>query len=320
MSLATDRQESRIERASQDSVGTRSWHRHVVRILFLSVFAFVFALALAPPPAAATSVSYGVDEGTCLTVTVWGTPPGSAWSITGSSPFVGVVSGPVDGIYYGPTMGTSHSGTTAGTYDNFYSACNVCPVGTLSASFSVPGSMPSSSTLGYPNPQVIPASNVIDASQYQSQCGLLGGAMFGDLDVMSAEMSPYVGPALIIGSILIIVVVSVPVHPLPAPVAPVPAPAVGAPSLVPSSVVTQGSYMAETAPQSVLEVPAGPPDLGQPVGGAGITVGPPDVKPPPTPPPNADQHLPPRCPRCGTPTVPAYGRWYCPTEAWYPWG
>ena len=57
-----------------------------------------------------------------------------------------------------------------------------------------------------------------------------------------------------------------------------------------------------------------------PIGGGGITVAAPDARPPPTPPAHADPNLRPSCPRCGTLTVPAYGRWYCPRDAWYPWG
>ena len=309
-----------MEHEPQPRSATTGWQRPVVRILLLAAFAFVLALALAPSPAAATNTGYGVDQGNCITVVVWGTPPGSGWSMSSTGDFVGVVSDPVDGIYYGPTMGSSHSGTTLQTYDNFYSACNVCPGGSLTVSFNVPGTMPSSSTLGFPNPQTAPASNAIDVSTYQSQCGF-GGAMFGDVDVVAAEMSPTLGPVLIGGSIAVLVA---------AAAVPVVGPAVGSVSAAPASspaassfqsqVVSRGSYLAETAPQSTTEVPAGPPVGGTPVGGAGLTVGPPDGKPPPTPPPNTDPHLPPHIPRCGTPTIPVNGRWFCPAERWFPWG
>lgn len=284
---------------------------HVARILLLAAFGFVWALAMAPPPVLAADLTYNVDEGMCLTAIIYQTPPGSSWSISASGPFVGVVSDPVNGIYYGPTMGTSHSGITIETYDNFYSACNVCPVGSLSASFVVPGALVPASILGFANPDIFPASTAIDVAQFQGQCSFAGGALFGDLDVVSAEMAPVAGPLLIVGAIIVVTIVAIPV---PNP------PVSGSPMGPVATTVTQGSYMAETAHESTLEVPAGPPEPGQPVGGAGITVGPPDVKPPPTPPPNADRNLPPRCPRCGNLTIPAYGRWYCSADVWYPWG
>lgn len=302
-----------MEHKPQPLSSTAGWQRPAVRILLLAAFAFVLALALASRPAAATDTSYSVDQGYCVTVVVWGTPPGSAWSMSASGDFVGVVSDPVNGIYYGPTMSTAHSGTTIQTYDNFYSACNVCPGGSLSVSFSVPGNMPSSSTLGFPNPETMPASNAIDVSSYQSQCGF-GGAMFGDVDIVSAEMSPALGPVLIGGSIAVLVAVAA---------MPIAGPGVGsspAASSFQGQVVSRGSYLAEMAPQSAFEVLSGPPIGGVPAGGAGITVGPPDAKPPPTPPPNADPHLPPHCPQCGAPTIPVNGRWFCPAERWFPWG
>ena len=287
-----------------------------VGVFLIAWLAMAGVLAVAPR-AASVSVSYTVGYDMCVTYTIDGTPFGSPWSIRASSPFLAAVSDPtLTGIYYGPTVGSEHAGTTHQPfYDNFYSACNICQAGPLTVTFTVQGRITPDDALPYHNPQYAPVVEGPSLPGYRSQCG--GGMLIPELDTFTISLRPVVGPIMIIVSILAIVVVALPI---PArPIVPKP----GIPGMTP----TPGRW-GPGMPYYTVEPASPPPPAslappveagGQPVGGVGLHYGPPYVPPPPTPPTHGTW-LRPTCPRCGNLTVPFHDSWFCPVDQWFPWG
>lgn len=269
-----------LQRFSQD--GTRSPTR-LGRRVFLGSLVILGALAVAVSPASGETTRLSIFPDDCVQVVVGGTPSGSSWTISASRAMLGAVSNPF-GTYYGPTMGAQHGGTTGSTPDNTFSACNICPGGTLDITFTVAGSLVPSATLGFPNPSYFPASGVPNLATYESQCGVSAGIGLGgfeDLDLAVETLRPILGPIMILIVVVVIILVLVPVRGVP--VSPT-ADTQGRP--FESQEVTRGSYVAETA----LSSTAGPDPStieggGESLGGEGISEGPPDKAPPRNPPP-----------------------------------
>ena len=253
------------------------------RRVLLGSLVILGALAVGASPASGETIRLGIFPDDCVQVVVDGTPSGSSWSISASRAMLGVASN-LFGIYYGPTMGSQHAGTTGSTPDNTFSACNICPGGTLDITFMVAGSLVPSSTLGFPNPSYFPSSDLGNLATYESQCGVsaafdLGG--FEDLDLAVEMLRPIFGPVMILIVVFVIIIVLPPVRGVPASRT---AASPGQP--FESQEVTRGSYVAETAPSSTTGPDASTIEGGgESLGGEGVQEGPPDEAPPRNPPP-----------------------------------
>jgi len=107
------------------------------KLLYVGSLTFlaIVALAIAAQSASAGNYSYAVQEGRCVQV---GSVYGGTWSMTSSAPFQGAVV-PSNGAYrYGPRIATEHGGTGPSSANYYYTACNVCPVGTITVDFALP--------------------------------------------------------------------------------------------------------------------------------------------------------------------------------------
>lgn len=110
------------------------WMDRSVYVSSLTLLAIV-AMAFVAEPVSAGTFSYNVQEGMCVQV---GSVDGGGWSITSSAPFQGTVLPSNGGYSYGPRIATAHRGAAPRGANYFYTACNVCPVGTLTVTFALP--------------------------------------------------------------------------------------------------------------------------------------------------------------------------------------
>lgn len=271
---------NRARKASERVTGNPALFGRRVLVASLVILG---ALAVGASPASGETISLSIFPDDCVQVVVGGTPSGSSWSISASRPMLGVVSDPF-GPYYGPAMGTQHAGTTGSTPDNTFSACNICPGGTLEITFVVAGSLVPSSTLGFPNPSYFPSTDVPNVAAYETECGLsagLGLGGFEDLDLAVEMLRPIFGPIMILIVVVVIVLVGIPLRTTPVPVS-----KDSRPRPFESQEVTRGSYVAETAPSATTGPDPSPIEGGgESLGGEGVQEGPPDKAPPKNPPP-----------------------------------
>lgn len=175
-----------------------------VRAAFLILVAFA-AMAIAADRVSAGNYRHDVQEGMCVQV---GSVNGGGWSMTSNAPFEGIVTPSTGGYSYGPTIDTDHAGQAPTGANYYYTACNVCPTGTVTVDFAIPD----------------PAIDGGAPRSFQAPGGSTtgcGGGPPGEFD-LDLGLLPQVlgGIGFGIAVLVLIVVIALPAPAPPAPVAP----------------------------------------------------------------------------------------------------